>query len=656
MERVLIANRGEIALRIEKALKDLGIESVAIYHYDEKSALHVTEADIAVCLGKGALIDTYLNIPKIIQIARDYNCNAIHPGYGFLSENYQFAKACEEQQINFIGPDSEVIRLMGLKSEAKIIARRAGVPVLESILFGPGLDPDQHDLSFPLLIKAVAGGGGKGLKIARYEKEMATMIEKAQREAAQYFNNSEVMVEPYLEHARHIEVQVLGDKHGNIVHLFERECSLQRNHQKIIEEAPAVSISESLRSELHQAAVKFAKELNYCGAGTVEFLISDDKFYFLEMNTRIQVEHPVTELVTGVDLVKLQVLVAKGGGLPENFYDLQLKGHAIEARIYAENPYTNFSSSSGKLSLVRFPGNIRVDTFIHSEAVITPHFDSLLGKIVVQSEGRMKAIEELGKALKSTVIHGVETNLHYLSQITREREYKKNNIYTKYLEETLEDKTKAYEGHIKGIPDPIIAIAFVYNNFLKLPDKPVNLWQQPGTYIRLRNILVSVNGKEVKIKMEGKDKILIDNRGKTFFQVISNKNHKLKLTVDSIEYEVIYSENTDRPYDNYEIDGVVFKVSSPAILRMSGEFLKKARSKNNKKVNQIVSPLFGKIIDIKVKEKDKVKKGDILLTIESMKTENHILSPAEGIITSILVQTGLQVQENNELITLNQVV
>jgi 3-methylcrotonyl-CoA carboxylase alpha subunit len=654
MKRVLIANRGEIAVRIIKTLKSLGISTVAVYHSDEKSATHVKEAQHAVSLGRESLRNTYLNIPRLIQIAQENSCDAIHPGYGFLSENYEFARACEENKITFIGPKSEVIRLMGLKSEAKTIAVKAGVPVLESVVYQSIQQFDKLNFNFPVLIKAVAGGGGKGMKIVNRRDDFEVLVKSAKREAEQYFGDDRVIIEPYLDNARHIEVQIVGDQHDNIIHLFERECSLQRNHQKIIEEAPASSLSDSLRSEIHQAAVNFARELNYSSLGTVEFLVSKNKFYFLEMNTRIQVEHPVTEMITGIDLVKEQIFIADGRKLSEEIKNAQFEGHAIEARICAENPYENFRASSGRVSFVHFPEEVRVDTFIHSDTLVTPHFDSMLGKMILYGKDRTEAIDKLARAIKSTVIHGVDTNLNYLFQIVKDDNFVRNQISTRYLENTLPEKINNYKENISRVPGRIIALAFVYNNFIKPAESPKNIWQSNFSNYFVRDVSVSVNGENFLFRINNKHAVFIEGQAVNY-QVFSNDKTSIELFEDGSKFKIFYSENKDKPYDNYELEGFVFKVSSPSVLRMCGEFVKKNRIKNKNTVNQIVSPLFGKIIAINVKEKDRVKKGDVLLTIESMKTENNIVSPTEGIVKSILVSTGIQVQENNELITLNPV-
>jgi acetyl/propionyl-CoA carboxylase alpha subunit len=361
MQRILVANRGEIAVRIIHSIKKMGLETVALFHRNENKALHTRMADMAVSLGGGELPETYLNVSKIISIAKEFNCDAIHPGYGFLSENYQFARACEENGIVFIGPSSEVIRQMGSKSEARIIARKAGVPVLEAVEITKNQIPSTIDLKYPLIIKPALGGGGKGMKMVMSENDLKDAIDIACRESLSYFNNDNLIIEPYIENARHIEVQILGDNFGNIIHLFERECSIQRNHQKIIEEAPAVSISEELRNKLYKAAIKIAREIKYTNAGTVEFLVSGNSFYFLEMNTRIQVEHPVTEAITGIDIVEEQIRIAQNNPLSETLKHLKQNGHAIEARICAESSFENFRPSSGIIDFISFPTGPRVE-------------------------------------------------------------------------------------------------------------------------------------------------------------------------------------------------------------------------------------------------------------------------------------------------------
>ncbi len=653
MKRILIANRGEIAIRIQKTLMAMGIEPVVVYHSDEKGCLHTRNALVAVDLGKGSLGDTYLNISKLIGIAQEYGCEAIHPGYGFLSENHEFAQACEENGIKFIGPTSDVIKQMGLKSKAKEIAIRAGVPVLNSFKYEQHFLPEQAELDYPLLIKAVAGGGGKGMKVVHDPKDFLPNVEAASREAKQYFGNGELLIEPYLEQARHIEVQVLGDDHGNIIHLFERECSLQRNHQKIIEEAPALSISDELRTSLHSAAIKFAKELHYTNAGTVEFLVSGDTFYFLEMNTRIQVEHPVTEMITGVDLVEEQIKIAQGLPLSEKLKKLQVSGHAIEARIYAEDPYQSFMPSTGEISMVEFPENTRVDSYVEPRTQVTPHFDSMLAKLVVHEPSRHEAINKLALKIEITHIHGVSTNLQYLMQIARDKDFQKNKISTQFLHQTIQKYSEENKKRRKSANQKGVIIAFVYNNFVRKITEPSNLWESIGPNTSLNQFKVFLDGKESLIKVHNSLKFEIDGECQQFSILLVHENF-ISLKVDSLDCTIHYSKNSNKPYDNYEIDGNVFKVATPVNLRMSGEFLSKRKLKKEKASNQIVSPLFGRVIDVKVKTNDKVKKGDVLLIIESMKTENQILAPDEGVIQKVLVYKGLQVEENKELITLNQ--
>lgn len=653
IRRILIANRGEIAVRIQQTLNRMNIESVIVYHEDEKDSKHVSMGNFAVNLGNGSLLETYLNIPKIISIAKEYRCDAIHPGYGFLSENYQFARACEDNKILFIGPKSEVIRMMGSKSEAKSIAQKAGVPFLKSYIYNDGFEPEKLNLNYPLLIKAVAGGGGKGLKIVKNKSDFQKSLENAKREAENYFNNNELIIESFIEDARHIEVQILGDNHGNIVHLFERECTLQRHHQKIIEEAPATSINSRMKQKMYEASIRLASELNYTNAGTVEYLVSGEQFYFLEMNTRIQVEHPVTEIISGVDIVEQQIHVASGKPLSDTLKNIRLSGHAIEARIYAENPYKDFLSSMGKINYVQFPEKERIDTFILENTTVTPHFDSMLGKLIVKGTNRADAIENLKLSLNQTHIHGVHTNLFYLNQIAEDQAFNDNKISTVYLEKNIDKHVSDYQQIIKEDNNKKAVIAaFFINNFRLKSVTPKNLWEKLDSNIQINKFKIYVDSEEFVVEYSDNQSLAI-NGIKSTLKVVAGNAHFISIILDGRGHDIVFSKNYDKPSDNYELEGNVFEVASPIVLRMSEYFLKKRKNKHDNVFNQIVSPLFGKVIDINVREQDIVKKGDLLLTIESMKTENHILSPGEGVIQEILVQKGLQVKENVELIRMN---
>lgn len=656
MKRVLIVNRGEISVRITKTLRNLGIESVAIYHADEKQSEHVLQADKAVCLGSGSLTDTYLNIPKLISIAKDYKCDAVHPGYGFLSENSGFAHACEANNITFIGPKASVIQAMAIKSEAKLIAKAANVPVLEGTPVSNIEEARDLLEGYPVLIKAVAGGGGKGLKIVRKQEDFESAFNSAQREAVQYFSNGELMLEPYIEEARHIEVQVFGDEDGNVVHLFERECSIQRNYQKVIEEAPAYNLSVKLRNDLHEAAIRFAKQLNYTNAGTVEFLVKNERFWFLEMNTRIQVEHPVTEMVTGMDVVAEQIRIAQGKRLSENFNNLELNGHSIEARVYSEAPFDGFRPSIGKILFNSFPDFCRVDSFIKPGTEITPHFDSMLAKVIVHEENRESAIQRLLKALNDTVILGVDTNINYLEEVASIKEFKINNISTTFLNNKY-DELKCWHQKRKNDLKPMQLIpAFILNEFV-LPDvSSETLWHKIGRRYLNHALQINIDDKAYSLMLTRNSNTSFDfvcENENYEVELVNMSNNKISYTINNKLVDCYHAEGEE--YDYYYYGSHVFKVMSPEVLRMAHFFLRKNADKQSGNVNQILSPLFGKVVNVNVKKSDKVKKGQVLVTIESMKTENHILAPGEGIVDSIKVKKGIQVKENNELLTLSPI-
>ena len=395
IKKLFIANRGEIAARITRSAKELGITTVITYTANDCNSLHVQLADKAVSLGNKSLSETYLSPEKMVEVAKNEQCDAVHPGYGFLSENDRFAELCQQNGLLFIGPSTQTIRKMGDKKEAKKLAQQCGVPVLENLVLSKESNINGSSIpEFPLLIKAVAGGGGKGMYIVENFKELDFKVEQAKRETINYFGNGQLYIETYIKNARHIEIQLLGDNFGNLIHLFERECSLQRRHQKIIEEAPASSISEGLRNKLIQAALKIGKAVNYSGAGTVEFLVdADENFYFLEMNTRIQVEHGVTEIVTGIDIVKEQLLIASGKKLSFSQEEIKISGFAIEARVYAENPLNNFIPVSGELVKIKFPETTgsRIDTHLQLPHHLPAEYDALLAKLIGFGESREMA-------------------------------------------------------------------------------------------------------------------------------------------------------------------------------------------------------------------------------------------------------------------------
>jgi acetyl-CoA carboxylase biotin carboxylase subunit len=442
--KILIANRGEIALRIICACKELDIATVAIYSEADRNALHVRFADEAICIGPVRAADSYLNIPQVISAAEITNVDAIHPGYGFLAENANFAEVCEASHITFLGPSPQVIRMMGEKDRARREAAAAGLPII------PGTDgvvEDEHaalrqakEIGYPLMIKATAGGGGRGMRIVRSPAEIVASFRAARHEAEQAFGVPDVYMEKYVERPRHIEFQVLGDRHGHVVHLGERECSVQRRHQKLIEESPSVAVDSETREAMGARVVAALEKIGYSGAGTVEFLRdSGGQFYFLEMNTRIQVEHPVTEAVTGVDLIKAQIRVAAGEKLEEVVPRVGFAGHSIECRINAEDPET-FAPSPGRITAFHFPGShgVRVDTAMYSDAVVPPYYDSLIAKLIVRANDRAEAIARMRRALEMFVIEGVKTTIPLHRRIMDDPQFQQGELHTGFLDHLLE--------------------------------------------------------------------------------------------------------------------------------------------------------------------------------------------------------------------------
>ena len=422
-KKILIANRGEIAIRIIRACNEMNIKTVAVYSKADKNSLHVKFADEAICIGEGPAVDSYLNIPRIIAAGEITNADAIHPGYGFLAENANFSKICKENGFTFIGPDAEIIDLMGDKVNARNAAKKAGVPIIpgsNTLSSVKELLEVAEKIGYPVMLKAVAGGGGKGMRVIRNVDEAEKGFNIIQNEAGMAFNNSEIYVEKFVENGRHIEVQILSDKFGNHLHLGERECSIQRSNQKLIEESPSLFVDDSLRDELTSKSLQLAKNVNYVGAGTIEYLVDDEKnFYFIEMNTRIQVEHTVTEMVCMIDLVKEQIRTYAGEELTINQENIDMNGHAIECRINAEDPFNDFIPSPKKIESLNFAGGIgvRIDSFIYAGYQIPTNYDSMLGKLIIHSSSREKALIRMRRALQETFIEGPKTTLPLLELI-----------------------------------------------------------------------------------------------------------------------------------------------------------------------------------------------------------------------------------------------
>ena len=447
--KILIANRGEIAVRIIRACREMGIRTVAVYSEADKDCLHTLLADEAICIGPAPSSQSYLNMERILSATVAMKADAIHPGFGFLSENARFAKLCQQCNITFIGPSAEIINRMGNKSEARNTMMQAGVPVVpgskEPVYTAEDGLVMAKEIGFPVMIKASSGGAGKGMRISRSEEDFTEHFNAAQLESVKGFSDDTMYIEKYIEKPRHVEFQIMGDKFGHVVHLGERDCSIQRRHQKVMEESPCEVISPELRKKMGEVAVKAAKAVNYENAGTIEFLLDKDKnFYFMEMNTRIQVEHPVTELVSGIDLIKEQIRVAAGEPLSVSQEDIQIKGHAIECRINAENPKKHFMPCPGRITNVHIPGGngVRVDTHIYNDYKVPANYDSMLMKLIVYDKDRASAIAKMRSALGEVIIEGIETNIDFQYEILENEAFQKGDTDTGFIEKYFPDYIK----------------------------------------------------------------------------------------------------------------------------------------------------------------------------------------------------------------------
>lgn len=447
--KILIANRGEIAVRIIRACREMGIRTVAVYSEADKDCLHTLLADEAICIGPAPSSQSYLNMERILSATVAMKADAIHPGFGFLSENARFAKLCQQCNITFIGPSAEIINRMGNKSEARNTMMQAGVPVVpgskEPVYTAEDGLAMAKEIGFPVMIKASSGGGGKGMRISRSEEDFTEHFNAAQLESVKGFSGDTMYIEKYIEKPRHVEFQIMGDKFGHVVHLGERDCSIQRRHQKVMEESPCEVISPELRKKMGEVAVKAAKAVNYENAGTIEFLLDKDKnFYFMEMNTRIQVEHPVTEMVSGIDLIKEQIRVAAGEPLSVSQEDIQIKGHAIECRINAENPKKHFMPCPGRITNVHIPGGngVRVDTHIYNDYKVPANYDSMLMKLIVYDKDRASAIAKMRSALGEVIIEGIETNIDFQYEILENEAFQKGDTDTGFIEKYFPDYIK----------------------------------------------------------------------------------------------------------------------------------------------------------------------------------------------------------------------
>ncbi len=646
-KRILIANRGEIAVRILNTAKKMGIETVAIYTRSEESALHVIHADIKVLMHGNTLQDTYLNKSLIVKTAKQYFADAIHPGYGFLSENDEFAQLCEENHIAFIGPSSHLIKMMGNKEEANKIALINNVPLLKKIKGDTdSMIKEASQLEFPLVVKASAGGGGKGMRVVFRKDELKNAIQKASSEAKRYFDNESVYIEQYIQNPRHIEVQILGDNHGNIIHLYERDCSVQRRHQKIVEEAPAPNLPDEIRTKIINDALTIAKNIEYSNAGTIEFILTPSmKHFFLEMNTRIQVEHTVTEEITGIDIVEQQLLIAMGQKLTIKQDHIKIKGHAIEVRLYAEDANNNYLPSHGIIKGLYIPNipGIRIDNGVNNYEEIQTHYDSLLKKVISLGTTREESIKNLEYFLKEYVLFGLETNRDVLLYVLNNINFKKGVYSTSFITDNI-DKIQ-YNKSFSLSELKILSSAYIlikYNT--KNPAYNYNFWRNNSLhYIVLNDEKITI---EVIYNNLTEFVIQINDREIINLNITSIDDNHLCFIYNDIQYKVNYLRSANRNiYIQYN--------GNKLIIEDKPQKIKKELKQTPVEQRTLVSPTPGNIIDIMVKEGQSVKKGDPLMILEAMKTENTLTAWKDFTIDKICVHTGEHVGLKQSLLETN---
>lgn len=661
--KILIANRGEIAVRINRAASSLGIHTVAIYSEADAGSLHARVADEARCIGKEALSETYLNIDRIVRTAKRSGCDAIHPGYGFLAENSNFVEATHKAGLTFIGPSADVMALMGNKIKAREFIKRIKIPLVEGAVgeTTESLVKAARKMPFPLLLKAAGGGGGKGMRVVREESELKSALETTRREALSYFNDGTIYIEQYLDNPRHIEIQVIGDRFGNVVHLFERECSIQRRYQKIIEETPSPTLTPALRQEMGRAAVRIGKEIGYNNAGTIEFLVDSKlNFYFLEMNTRIQVEHPVTEMTTGIDLVREQILVSAGNPLSFSQDDIRQKGHAIEARIYAEDPANGFLPSPGIITHYGEPEgeNIRVDSSTDKSTEIKSFFDPMIGKLIVHGKDRRNATQLLDKALCNYVIHGIKTNIPYLLGLIRNSDFIENRISTtwcdhntRYVLEQIRGSKQQENHHIPILS--LVARTLFPARENDFPYKPADssIWTYLGYWRARMRIPVLIDDREIKVN-------ILKSKYPDFVAEIDEKRYDvainslspgiLMLSVSGNEYTTWISSCGVLKYC-VSYNGHQYEMQRNDQLSDEMEY-HLSEGMEMMDSNVLTSPMPGKVIKINAKKGAGVKKGNVVLVIEAMKMENNIIAHRNARINKIPVSVGQMVEAGVPLV------
>ena len=637
-DSILVANRGEIALRIMRTAQAMGIQTIAIYVDADKDAPHVRFADKAVLLPDGG----YLDIDAVLDAAQKSNAGAIHPGYGFLSENSEFAKRVIKEKIIWVGPSPKVISVMGDKLKAKELAIKASVPTLPMT----SDEKEVKKIGYPLLIKAAAGGGGKGMRVVTDKKDLQESLEGAKREALSGFGDERVFIERYVEKSRHIEIQILGDSHGNVIHLGERECSIQRRHQKIIEESPSPRITEEIRFAMGNAAVDLAKKIKYESAGTVEFLFDDKsgEFWFLEVNTRLQVEHPVTEEVTGIDLVAEQIKIARGEELQYSQEDIEWTGSSIEARLYAENPNNDFLPETGKMFAYEQAENdfmTRWDSGVHKDSVIGTNFDPMLAKVISYGATRDDAARVLAKSLEDSHIGGVITNKDFLIATLRSDEFLKGNTTTDFIERVKPPRVKNLSNDELNLALTAAAMWKQMRNRISSDIAPYIPSGWTNGRLPNPNITFVLDGEEifVEYKLINKNKFLVFN---SEVEVVNIDDKYIDLVFDGVRVKSRISENAEFILVHIPSGDVSFEVkprfSMPGLEVQAGG---------------LVAPMPGKVVDLKVKKGSKVKSGETLVILEAMKMEHSIKASEDGVIADIFIKENDQVENGAVLMVVD---
>jgi 3-methylcrotonyl-CoA carboxylase alpha subunit len=659
---VLIANRGEIACRIARTARRMGLRVIAVYSEAEPRAMHVREADEAYLIGPAAAGKSYLNAERILEVAQEARADCIHPGYGFLAENAEFAEACAAAGIAFVGPPPNAIRAMGLKDEAKRLMEKAGVPVVPGYL---GEDQDAKvlarqagEIGYPVLIKAVAGGGGKGMRRVEQAGGFAEALEGCRREAQAAFGNDRMLIEKYVTRPRHIEIQVFSDTHGTCVHLFERDCSLQRRHQKVIEEAPAPGMPDEMRAAMGAAAVAAARAVGYVGAGTVEFIadasngLKANAFYFMEMNTRLQVEHPVTEMITGLDLVELQLRAAAGEPLGLSQSDITMTGHAVEARLYAEDPATGFLPQSGRLHRLAWPEaaeHLRIDTGVEQGAEISAHYDPMIAKLIAWGTSRQAALTRLARALERTEVAGLRSNIGFLERLVRHPGFVAGEVDTGFIDGHLDALVD------QALPPALMALAAEAWLLKDVDTDPASPWQRMDGWRldglpRTAALHLLLNGAPATVGMAWTD------GGKTLS--ISGEGFSHELEVADVRSDDTHVEAL---VDGSRLRAAVTGDPGRARLFVAGlgrhvevaalDLLKRDPDENLQSAS-LAAPMSGKIVRVFVKPGDVVAKGDRLLILEAMKMEHAMSAGFDAVVTSLAAGEGEQVAEGQVLAVL----